>query len=247
MNFIYDLYQKDNFTLILVVLLVILIIAFVVVYFFGKKDQKLEETKRLQKIELDTFKEEKLEPAKLEVKEEVPVIKNEEVNVTEFKPEVKENVDVIVDNEVKNENESIIKPLFKDTEEEKSPISISELPDIKEDDSELVYGLNSLESIRNEFNSIEIPEVKEEKVEEKPIFKPSPQIFSSVFVDKREDDIVTNNSNNEKEVVTKVEEEKNDNSTSKLFTIIDDEDEEMELPSLNKSVDEVSGEVYTLK
>ena len=218
-----------------------------VVYFFGKKDQKLEETKRLQKIELDTFKEEKLEPVKLEVKEEVPVIKNEEVNVTEFKPEVKENVDVIVDNEVKNENESIIKPLFKDTEEEKSPISISELPDIKEDDSELVNGLNSLESIRNEFNSIEIPEVKEEKVEEKPIFKPSPQIFSSVFVDKREDGIVTNNGNNEEEVVTKVEEEKNDNSTSKLFTIIDDEDEEMELPSLNKSVDEVSGEVYTLK
>lgn len=250
MNFIYDLYQKDNFTLILVVLLVILIIAFVVVYFFGKKDQKLEETKRLQKIELDTFKEEKFEPVKLEVKEEVPVIKNEEVNVTEFKPEVKENVDVIVDNEVKNENVSIIKPLFKDTEEEKSPISISELPDIKEDDSELINGLNSLESIKNEFNSIEIPEVKEikeEKVEEKPIFKPSPQIFSSVFVDKREDDIVTNNSNNEKEVVTKVEEEKNDNSTSKLFTIIDDEDEEMELPSLNKNVDEVSGEVYTLK
>ena len=247
MNFIYDLYQKDNFTLILVVLLVILIIAFVVVYFFGKKDQKLEETKRLQKIELDTFKEEKFEPVKLEVKEEVPVIKNEEVNVTEFKPEVKENVDVIVDNEVKNENESIIKPLFKDTEEEKSPISINELPDIKEDDSELVNGLNSLENIRNEFNSIEIPEVKEEKVEEKPIFKPSPQIFSSVFVDKREDDIVTNNGNNEKEVVTKVEEEKNDNSTSKLFTIIDDEDEEMKLPSLNKNVDEVSGEVYTLK
>ena len=71
--------------------------------------------------------------------------------------------------------------------------------------------------------------------------------LSSVFVDKREDDIVTNNSNNEEEVVTKVEEEKNDNSTSKLFTIIDDEDEEMELPSLNKNVDEVSGEVYTLK
>ena len=250
MNFIYDLYQKDNFTLILVIILVILIIAFVIVYFFGKKDQKLEETKRLQKIELDTFKEEKVEPVSLEVKEETPIIKSEEVNVTEFKPEIKENIDVIENEEPKDLEENISKPLFKDTEEEKSPISISELPDVKEDDSELVTGLSSLESIKNEFNSIEIPEVKEikdEKVEEKPIFKPSPQIFSSVFVDKREDDIVTNNSNNEEEVVTKVEEEKNENSASKLFTIIDDEDEEMELPSLNKNVDAVSGEVYTLK
>ena len=57
-DFIYGLYQNDNFTLILVIALVVLIIAFVVVYFFGKKDQKLEETKRLQKIDLDAFKQE---------------------------------------------------------------------------------------------------------------------------------------------------------------------------------------------
>ena len=44
-DFIYGLYQNDNFTLILVIALVILIIAFVLVWFLGKKDQKLEETK----------------------------------------------------------------------------------------------------------------------------------------------------------------------------------------------------------
>lgn len=70
-DFIYGLYQNDNFTLILVIALVVLIIAFVVVYFFGKKDQKLEETKRLQKIELDAFKQEENVPEKVEVKEEL--------------------------------------------------------------------------------------------------------------------------------------------------------------------------------
>ena len=81
MDFIYDLYQNDNFVLYLTIALVILVILFVVVLFFGKKDQKLEETKRLQKIELDNaFKEEKELPEKIEVdvknddvKEEVPV------------------------------------------------------------------------------------------------------------------------------------------------------------------------------
>ena len=68
MDFIYDLYQNDNFVLYLTIALVILVILFVVVLFFGKKDQKLEETKRLQKIELDNaFKEEKEVPEKIEV------------------------------------------------------------------------------------------------------------------------------------------------------------------------------------
>ena len=98
-DFIYGLYQNDNFTLILVIALVVLIIAFVLVYFFGKKDQKLEETKRLQKIELDAFKKveekpEKVEVTKEEVKENVPEVSNE-VTVTEFVPEEKEESEEI--------------------------------------------------------------------------------------------------------------------------------------------------------
>ena len=196
-DFIYGLYQNDNFTLILVIALVVLIIAFVLVYFFGKKDQKLEETKRLQKIELDAFKKveekpEKVEVTKEEVKENVPEVSNE-VTVTEFVPEEKEESEEIELPQVKEE----VKPIFKDTDEEKNPISIDELPkeevkpifDNNEEDKKLENDLNSLESIKNEFNSIDIPEVKEEK----PIFKPSPQIFSSVFVDKKEENIVSNN------------------------------------------------------
>lgn len=237
-DFIYGLYQNDNFTLILVIALVVLIIAFVVVYFFGKKDQKLEETKRLQKIELDAFKQEENVPEKVEVKEElkkedeVKETIDEDVNVTEFIPDVKEEIE-----------EEVNIPLKK---EEEKPISINELSSDLEDEK-LENDLSSLESIKNEFNSINIPEVKEEI--EKPVFKPSPQIFSSVFVDKKEENIV---SNNEEEHVTEIKKEQKP-MDAKLFSIIDDEDEEdIELPSLKNEevtndLDKINGEVYNLK
>lgn len=249
-DFIYGLYQNDNFTLILVIALVVLIIAFVVVYFFGKKDQKLEETKRLQKIELDAFKQEEKAPEKVEVKEELKKEDeeketiNEDVNVTEFIPDVKEEIEEEVNIPLKKEEE--VKPLFKDHEEEEKPISINELSSDLEDEK-LENDLSSLESIKNEFNSINIPEVKEEM--EKPVFKPSPQIFSSVFVDKKEENIV---SNNEEEHVTEIKKEQKP-IDAKLFSIIDDEDEEdIELPSLKNEevtndLDKINGEVYNLK
>lgn len=249
-DFIYGLYQNDNFTLILVIALVVLIIAFVVVYFFGKKDQKLEETKRLQKIELDAFKQEEKVPEKVEVKEElkkedeVKETINEDVNVTEFIPDVKEEIEEEVNIPLKKEEE--VKPLFKDHEEEEKPISINVLSSDLEDEK-LENDLSSLESIKNEFNSINIPEVKEEM--EKPVFKPSPQIFSSVFVDKKEENIV---SNNEEEHVTEIKKEQKP-MDAKLFSIIDDEDEEdIELPSLKNEevtndLDKINGEVYNLK
>ena len=59
MDFIYELYKSDNFVMILSIVLVVLVLLFVLVFIFGKKDQKLEETKRLQKLEMDTFKKEK--------------------------------------------------------------------------------------------------------------------------------------------------------------------------------------------
>lgn len=249
-DFIYGLYQNDNFTLILVIALVVLIIAFVVVYFFGKKDQKLEETKRLQKIELDAFKQEEKVPEKVEVKEElkkedeVKETINEDVNVTEFIPDVKEEIEEEVNIPLKKEEE--VKPLFKDHEEEEKPISINELSSDLEDEK-LENDLSSLESIKNEFNSINIPEVKEEM--EKPVFKPSPQIFSSVFVDKKEENII---SNNEEEHVTEIKKEQKP-IDAKLFSIIDDEDEDdIELPSLKNEkvtndLDKINGEVYNLK
>ena len=272
-DFIYELYQNDNFTLYLTIALVILIILFVIVFFFGKKDEKLEETKRLQKIELDAFKKEEEVPTKIEVEkepksqeneEEKPIeTVNEEVTVTEFKPSF-EDVDEEIELPKENVEVKVSKPLFSDHEEEESPISINELPEIKldEKDEQLESGLNNLEAIKNEFDMIDIPEVKEEPKEEKPIFKPSPQIFSSVFVNKTEEN---KNNNNEEEVVTKLpEKEEKAEPVVKAF-MIEDDDEEMDLPTLKKDeeeqkplineekeekqslLDDVSGEVYELK
>ena len=264
MDFIYELYKSDNFVMILSIVLVVLVLLFVLVFIFGKKDQKLEETKRLQKLEMDTFKKEKdNDDVKLEVPvsesvvpvapvevrteptpiEEEKPIGNEDANMVVFEPEEKPSI-IPLEDEVENKIPVMPKPLFSDNEEEESPISINDLPVLNEEDKKMESGLNTLESIKNEFNSIDIPEVKEEK----PIFKPSPQIFSSVFVDKKEENIV---SNNEEKSTTKIEKEEVKPTNNKMFSIIDDEDEEVELPSLKteeeSKIDNLNGEVYEIK
>ena len=185
MDFIYDLYQNDNFVLYLTIALVILVVLFVVVLFFGKKDQKLEETKRLQKLELDTFKEEKTEPTKVEVsevKEELPneVVK-EEPKVEEEKPVksifdetssiplVKEEVseDVKID-EPQNVEVTTFEPIIKEDK-----------PKVKEDDKPLFMpssdvddigkDLSELEKLKEEFRNMDLP--KEEKIEENKVIE----------------------------------------------------------------------------
>ena len=106
MDFIYELYQNDNFVLYLTIALVILIVLFVLVLIFGKRDQKLEETKRLQKIDVDAFKEEK----KDEVKVEVPAKEPEEIK-TEKVEEVKEEIKPVTMEEPK-----VAKSIFDDTQ-----------------------------------------------------------------------------------------------------------------------------------
>ncbi len=273
-DFIYELYQNDNFTLWLTIALVVLIILFVIVYFFGKKDEKLEETRRLQKIELDAFKKEEENSKKIEVKEEPKIeekeeirpieVVNEEVNVTEFKPSIEDTEEEIELPKVNVESRAS-KPLFSDHEEEESPISINELPEIKidEKDEQIESGLSNLEAIKNEFNNIDIPEIKEEIVpEQKPVFKSSPQIFSSVFVNKKDENISNNNT---EEVVTKIEEKEEKSEPLIKTFIIEDDDDEMDLPTLKKDeesvkplvsdendkksslLDDVNGEIYELK
>ncbi len=167
MDFIYELYKNDNFTTYLLIALVVLVVLFIVVLIFGKKDQKLEETKRLQKIDVDAFKEEKKEPEKVEVvKEEVnipeekepaielPQIKTEEeIHVTDFEPDV--------------ENEEL-SSLLTDNE-----------PTIKFDEEGLENDLQEIEKLKNEFTSIELPKV--ETTTEKTISKSNQEVFSSVY------------------------------------------------------------------
>ena len=268
MDFIYELYQNDNFVLYLTIALVILIILFVLVLIFGKRDQKLEETKRLQKIDVDAFKEEKKEEVKLEVepkeeekvepKEEsksifddtlvMPIIKEsndtEEIDITTFKPskvEVQENEEV-------NSEEVPPRKREVDVEEESKPINIKELDEMQFDDIDLEKDLGELDNIKKEFDSIEIPEVKKE--EKKP-YKAGPQVFSSVFVKKEEPKM---------EEVKPVVENKEEKAKVSLFSIEDDE-EEIELPTLKSEakkeeakeevktfkIDDISGETYNIK
>ena len=307
MDFIYELYQNDNFVLYLTIALVILIILFVLVLIFGKRDQKLEETKRLQKIDVDAFKEEKpKEEVKVEVpnpetKEEVkPVVEepkeekqvvveetpkaksifddtqvlpiskpaevknDEEINVTTFEPTKTTEPEVKkISVEPKEEKKEAVKPLI-DIEEEAKPINIKELDEINFDDINLEKDLDELENIKKEFNSIEIPKLKEEK-EEKPVeekketktYRPGPQVFSSVFVNKEEPKVEPK----EEPVVSKSVVEPTKPKTS-LFSIQEDDEETIELPPLKKtetkeetpktetktfSFDDITGETYNIK
>lgn len=279
MDFIYELYKSDNFVMILSIVLVVLVLLFVLVFIFGKKDQKLEETKRLQKLEMDTFKEEKKNEEKVEVPvvenvsvpsvaptfqvteptpvEEVKPISNEEANMVVFEPKMEE-VNTTLDEEIKD-IPVMPKPLFSDHEEEESPISINELPVLNEEDKKMESGLSTLESIKNEFDKIEIPEVKENPVikeeKEEKIFKPSPQIFSSVYVNNNKEESVTkvedtimDSKKDDKEVIPEVKE---DEVSSKLFTIEDDDDDDFELPTLKDDdkpiLSDNLGETYELK
>ena len=304
MDFIYELYQNDNFVLYLTIALVILIILFVLVLIFGKRDQKLEETKRLQKIDVDAFKEEqpkekvKVEVPTPEIKEEVkPVLEEpkeeqkvteeetpkaksifddtqvlpikktteienaEEINVTTFEPKASVTEEIAIEPK-KEEKKEVIKPLV-DIEEEDKPINIKELDEINFDDINLEKDLDEIEKKKKEFNSIEIPKIKEEKedkvVEEKKetkAYKPGPQIFSSVFVNKEapKEEV--------KEEIPKTEVKETPKPKTSLFSIQDDDEETIELPPLKKtetkeespktetktfSFDDITGETYNIK
>lgn len=55
-EFIVSLYSNEKFPMYLGIFIIILVIAFVIVFFLGKKDQKLIETQKLRKIDLDETK-----------------------------------------------------------------------------------------------------------------------------------------------------------------------------------------------
>lgn len=213
MNFIYELYKNDNFTLYLTIALVVLVILFVIVLLFGKKDQKLEETK---KLEFEAFKEKKEEPTKVEVKEEsLPSVVEENRDVAVIEKDKKEeeeevNVETFTPDIIKEE----VTPLVEDKED----LQIKEVENMtKKADEALEKDLKELEDIKNEFNKIAIPD-GEKKEEIKP-FKAS-QVFSSVYVSNKEKKALSN------ENISKVKEEE------KAIPFIMADEEEMELPSL---------------
>ena len=201
-NFLISLYENDHFSLYLTIVLIVLIIIFIIVFIFGKKDKKLEETRRLNKEEIEkaAFKEEKKEAKKLEakekkkeeVKEDSLPVDEKEPTVTIFEPssmekeEMPEKAIPEIDMPIK------VNKASKDTEEEEAPIKLDEIKDIdlKKIDNELENELSELENIKNKFNDIKLPEIKKkEEVKEEPKKEEVPEekhyqpteVFSSVY------------------------------------------------------------------
>ena len=236
-DFIIDLYSNDNFTLWLTIALVVLI-----VLFFGKKDKKLQETQKLAKVS-DGFKEEtKAEPVEVtatpEAKEEAKAIPEPTTEVT---MEVVEPTIANSDSSVSEEKVAEAKEET-ETEETDDDFTIPEVKEIAFDEinNSLEKELSELENLKNEFNNIELPktddiikpadapeaskpvEEKEESQEEvKEPAKTSPQVFSSVFVNKEEDDM-------------------------ELPTLKEEPKKEEKVPSTNFDLNNLNGESYDL-
>lgn len=164
MDFIYKLYSYDNFTLYLTIALIVLVILFVLVFIFGKKDQKLEETKRLQKIELEKTQ-------KLELEKQAEVAFKEETLATavEVKPEEVSPVveaPTMENTEVEQSPVEDVAPIFNDGEAMLTPNVSVDAEMNKEDVSPVVEGIfPSIDEMAQTMEGEkleETPEVKEE-------------------------------------------------------------------------------------
>lgn len=163
-NLLNDIYSIDNIITYIIMAIVALVILFVIILIFGKKDQKLEETKRLElmnknlddKKDEDAFKQENVEGVKLEkeqIHEKYPDILLPSSNQSE-----KENTDVI--KEVQPLQEKIEK-------DEESTISI---PFEKLNETPILKKKEEIPLIINKEQEIpKIDEKREIEIVEEPI------------------------------------------------------------------------------
>lgn len=147
-NLLNDIYSIDNIITYIIMAIVALVILFIIILIFGKKDQKLEETKRLElmnknlddKKDEDAFKQENTEGVKLEkeqIHEKYPDILLPSSNQSE-----KENSNIIkevqpLEEEVEKDEEPTVSipfekfnetPILKKKEE--VPLVINQEPEI---------------------------------------------------------------------------------------------------------------------
>ncbi len=183
-DFFNKLYGIENFTTYLIIAIAVLVILFLLILFLGKKDQKLEETKKLQKLSKDTFKEESKKVA-LDVRKEnvdilLPPVNN---NVTE---PIKVDEDIEPTSVLPNLND--IKEELKVTEvEESKPI----LEPVEKEEIKIEQPKENIVETNNDSSTFNFDEVVnqlgvEDEVVEKPKFE-NTQIFSSVFVEKKDE------------------------------------------------------------
>ncbi len=208
-EFFNNLYSIENFTLYLIIAIAVLVVLFIIVLFMGKKDQKLEETKRLEKLSLEKngFKD-----LSDKVKAETPVVKEEKkkevVDIllppipspTELKEETpKEETKV----EEKKEDVVIEKPILEEikpepikllNKEETNSISRKEEVAVKSENkviepvisSEIKLPELNFDEVINEI--AEDPK-KEEMKKEESTFKKT-ELFSSVYAPPKNDNTI---------------------------------------------------------
>ncbi len=108
------MYSIDNFTTYLIIAIVVLIVLFVLVLMLGKKDKKLEETRRLQKLTQDGFKDESVSTP-VEVKKEnvdILIAKPSNAEVVEEKvSKIEEQVNMEMDAIVAQSAAPILEPV----------------------------------------------------------------------------------------------------------------------------------------
>ena len=156
-EFINGIYEIENITTYISIAIGVLFVLFFIILFLGKKDQKLEETKKLQKLDMDAFKENS-EALKIEIKKD-----EENINSDEEKTNIEEQVQ----NKEQEENKVLEKTSAPD--EEEAEISLSnlaaptdriELPKLK------IESNLDFEPLPEENNNEEKVPVIEEKQEE---------------------------------------------------------------------------------
>ncbi len=198
-DFIYNLYSSDNFTLYLTIALVVLIILFFIVLFFGKKDKKLQETQKLQKV-ADGFKEEKTEQ-KVEVtaekKDDTVLVKpmdepafddlseiatqttpveavSEKTMVAPTVESEEKLEEVVKEEDVITEPANVEVTTMEPEGEMKEDVNIPELH-FDELSASLEKELTDLENIKNEFQNITLPEIEKQE-EPKEEVKKEPEV-----------------------------------------------------------------------
>lgn len=243
-DFILKLYAMDHFTLYMTIALIVLIVLFIIIFIFGKKDQKLEETRKLQKITLEHNGEIKKLPLPKNIETKNEEIFKKEVLTPKEEPKTQEVLNyeipkvetkliedfpnmevtefdpqVIANEKTKEINNDILLDEIAKSQKNLDAISIEKQDNLAKLNANLENELTELENIKKEFNEIKIP-----KVEEKP-FQSSP-VFSSVFVDEK-----AQKENVEEPLIVV----SSPNETKPTPTLFPQEEDELDLPTLKVS------------
>ena len=206
MEFLYKLYDKEYFGIVLFGVIAILIFLFLIILFFGKKDEKnrkLEETRRLELEAANGFKEttENIEELNIPIIEQPIYVKEEDLKTDEIldtdltldsmvvNPQLEENLATIdnVNNELKNniinelEFKNEVEEKVLETTEEKNKL---EQPFMSEFDIDNLFQTN-IKNNQDEEDNVEEIKLEEPEEEIKTEIEVAPKVeapFSSVYI-----------------------------------------------------------------